>query len=318
MSSRSASESRCSASASLLGTVGQQLEPVAEAQARAHGRGRGCGNRPRSAPMTSSPACASASRNGRGSRRPKKLPAWVIAETRPGRTAGRRSRRNRSRCRSRAGSARGERRRLGGNCLRDAHDRVGVAGDEPCERRLPPHLPSAMGVLRQRVPQIGDPADAGCPLGRETGEVHGARRRGGEHDVGRSRRTSRIAAGAAVRFQSTLASGTSRPRSPSSACRARRSRPRARASSSAGPARARAHVARAMHGQRRMDGGRRVPVQPLRVVGREHVDVQAEVGEMLRRASEDAGRRARPREASRARRSGAAWERRHHRHCAGR
>ena len=81
--SSSASESRCSSSAAAR-RVRDQLEPVAEARASPPTRGRPSGSRRRSARRRPWPDSASAVRNGRGSRLPKKLPVCVIRKRSPG------------------------------------------------------------------------------------------------------------------------------------------------------------------------------------------------------------------------------------------
>jgi len=92
-----------------------------------------------------------------------------------------------------------------------------------------------MRVCNQRVPEVGEPARARRPLdGPPPAKWIDP---GGEVVTTTSipsRRTIRIAAGIAVRFQVTLASGTSNRRAVKLAWTSARSRPSAARSSSAG------------------------------------------------------------------------------------
>ena len=65
------------------------------------------------------------------------------------------------------GAARSKHLHLAGDRLGHADDRVGVAGNEPCEGALAADLVPPVGVLDERVAQIGDPAGAGGALRSE-------------------------------------------------------------------------------------------------------------------------------------------------------
>ncbi len=97
-----------------------------------------------------------------------------------------------------------------------------------------------------------------------------------------SRRTMRIAAGIAVRFHVTLASGTSRRRAVTCAWRSARSNPVGRAELLGRLARTWADVASAMDPGLRRYAQLGVPVHPLRIVRREHVGLDAERRQVLR------------------------------------
>ena len=112
-----------------------------------------------------------------------------------------------------------------------------------------------------------------------------------------SRRTAWIAAGIAVAFQVTLASGTSARRNASDACVPRRSSPPLPCSSSAGRRARGPDVADAVHPGLARRLQLVVAVDPLRVVGREHVRLDPErrqVGGELERPLDAAAARGRP------------------------
>ena len=97
-----------------------------------------------------------------------------------------------------------------------------------------------------------------------------------------SRRTMRIAAGIAVRFQVTLASGRSSRRAVTCAWRSARSNPSAARELLRGLPRPWAEVAGAMNPRLCGHAQLGVGVHPLRVVGSEHVRLDAERGQVLR------------------------------------
>ena len=78
ISSSSASESRCSASASRRETYGWSSSRSPRPSDSAHSRSARRKSPTKRATTSSRPDSASAVRNGRGSRLPKKLPVWVI------------------------------------------------------------------------------------------------------------------------------------------------------------------------------------------------------------------------------------------------
>ena len=201
----------------------------------------------------------------------------------------RRSRRSRSRSRStRTSAARGEAAHLVGDRLRHAGDRVGAACDE-LRDLLRRGLPRAGGggvvapvlVRDERVAEIGDPARAGRLLHGGADEVHEG---GGEVVITASipsRRAMRIAAGIAVRFQVTLASGRSRRRAVTCAWTSARLEPVRRTELLGGLPRPRPEVARAVDPRLCRDAQLGVRMHPLRIVRREHVRLDAERREVL-------------------------------------
>ena len=130
---------------------------------------------------------------------------------------------------------------LGADRLRDSDDRVGATGDETGDGvlRLLLHADGAalgtpVRVRHDRVTQVGHPRDAGRPLHGRADEVDGRRRRRGDDDVDPLPPHDPNRFGIAVRFQATLASGSSRRRPARLACRATLSAPPVPCSSSAG------------------------------------------------------------------------------------
>ncbi len=170
-----------------------------------------------------------------------------------------------------------------GDEVRDGDRLVGVARDQPRNRFLRAFLrprreplDGTVGVSHHRVAHVGDPLDAGEALHRGTDQVHRVRRRGrdddvdplGAHDLDRRRDRGRVPRHvfvgdehAAIREERHLR-GAFEP---------------ARAVELLGrPPTFRPDVARAVHpGLRRRDQ-LVVAVDPLRVVGREHVRLDPE------------------------------------------
>ena len=225
------------------GTYGISSSRSPRPRLSAHSRSAGRKS-PTKRATTSRPDSASAVRNGRGSRRPKKLPVWVIRNRgdamvlHPGEVVevgAVRDRHDRP--------VRLEPARLVGDRIGGGDDRVGVAGDERGDAVLallldpdePLLVAAAVRVGDERVAEVGDPAARRSRASRR-------RRRSAPSCGGDvvsttsipSRRTIRIAAGIAVRFQGTFSSGTSRRRPNSRAWTPARSRPCVPCSSSAG------------------------------------------------------------------------------------
>ena len=245
MSSSSASESRWSCSDLAAGRVREQLEPVAEAARARPTRGRRSGSRRRSAPRRPRPDSASAVRNGRGSRLPKKLPVCVMRKRSPrryvepvevvevGAVRDRGHRAPRVEGPASPRRSRPRRRRSRRPVARRAAPR---APSRPLLRAHEPALDPAVRVRDERVAQVGDPADAGRALcdrrrrgGRRPAATSSARRRSPRA------LTSRIAARFAVRFHVTFSSGTSSRRPSARGVDERRAEARRRR---AGPPRA--------------------------------------------------------------------------------
>ena len=287
------------------GDVRDQLEPVAEPEALGPlGVGRAevadeaddgvRGRTPRSAV-----------RNGRGSRLPKKLPVCVIRSrstrrySSPAKSSKSRAVRDRhhpaAAARARAPRPRSRRQR------RRPRPRSARPGRRPRARPAPSAGRRALSVRRcgLATSESRRSATQRAPVARLTAAPTKWTELGGEvvsTTSMPSRRTIRIAAGIAVRFQGTFSSGTSSAAAeePRLGRRARRG-PSFRAAPG-GPAAARAEVARAMHPRL----GRRlelvVAVHPLRVVRREHVRLDPErrqVGRGLQRALDAAAARGR-------------------------
>ena len=239
-----ASESRWSSSERRRVTYGIELEPVAEAEPF----GPLAVGRPEVADEAGDDVEPGLGQ--RGEERPRVAPAEEAAgvrdpEARRGMVA--RSRRSR---RSRAPFAIVTTRPLGSNaaCLLgdrvgSGDDRVGVARDEPRDAVLallldpgqPPLVAAPVRVGDERVAEVGDPA--GCRSRRFTAAPTKCTELGGDVVSTTSipsRRTIRIAAGIAVRFQVTFSSGTSSRRPKSRAWMPTRSRPCLPCSSCAG------------------------------------------------------------------------------------
>ena len=174
--------------------------------------------------------------------------------------------------------------------LRHARDRVGASRDE-LRDLLGRGLAGTRGrrvvatvlVGDERVAQVGDPASARRASARP--RRRSAPTAGGEVVITASipsRRAMRIAAGIAVRFQVTLASGSSRRRAVTCAWSERAFEPLGRAELLRRFPRAWADVAHTMDPRLGRDAQVGVAVHPLRVVGREHVGLDAERREVLR------------------------------------
>ena len=181
-----------------------------------------------------------------------------------------------------------ERTRLVGDRVRRRDDRVGVArhepGDAPLALLLDPHEPALVAATMrmgdERVPQVGDPPRTGRALDRGSDEVHRARRRGRQHDVDplaahdpdRGRNRGQVPGDVLVGNEQPPAEEPrlhAEPLEPLLAVQLLRRQP------AAGP-----EVAGTVDPRL----GRRqelvVAVDPLRVVGREHVRLDPEAGQV--------------------------------------
>ena len=231
-----------------------------------------------------------ASRNGRGSRFPKKLPVCVILNRFPGTVLEPREVVEVASVRDHADrAARAETSHLFGDRLRHAGDRVGAARDELRDllrRRLActggGRVVTAVLVRDERIAEIGDPARAGRFLHSGADEVHRGWRRRRDHGV------DALAAGNADR-------GRDRGEVPRHARIRQEETPRRhlglqkRATETvSGPElldrlpRPRPEVSRAVDPRLRRNAQLGVRVHPLRVVRREHVRLDAERGKVLR------------------------------------
>jgi hypothetical protein len=169
--------------------------------------------------------------------------------------------------------------------LRDARDRIRVARDEPRDL-LVRHLTRARRgrvvapvlVCHERIAEVRDPAGSRRALNRRADEVHRARRGGRDDDVDAlalrdsDRRRDRCEIPRHARIGDEQAT-----------CRDLRLDERAlepvRGTKLLGRlAPARADVARAVDPGLRRHAQLGIPVHPLRVVGREHVRLDAERG----------------------------------------
>ena len=253
-------------------------------------RGPTSGSRRRSGRRRRGPASWNACRNGRGSRFPKKLPVCVMRK----RGAGRYSSPAKSsksqpfaimRTAPRAPSP-----RTSSAIASETHVTASASPrDEPRDllvrglaRARRGGVVAAVLVRDERIAQVGDPASAGRPLDGRADEVDRARRRRRDHDVdalpprdpdrGRDRgevpRHARVGDEQATCRDLRLDERALEPVRGAELLR-RLARPRA-------------DVARAVDPCLRRDAQLGIAVHPLRVVGCEHVRLDAERGKVLR------------------------------------
>ncbi len=241
ISSRSASESRCSASDSVRGAYGRSLRRSPSASVSAHARSVSRKS-PRKRASTSRPESASAWRNGRGSRRPKKLPVWVMRK----RSDGRRSSPATSSKSAPFGivttGPRGASARVSSEIASETHV---IASARPATRRATRSCSAAfafVAVVSARrcacaTSESRRSATQRIPVARAIAAAIRCVEPGGDVETTTSipcSRTSRIPAGMAVIAQVAFSSGTTRRRSWSRACVTARSRPWVPASTSDG------------------------------------------------------------------------------------
>ena len=249
------------------------------------------GSRRRSARRRRHPSRASACRNGRGSRFPKKLPACVIRKRGAGSySSPAKSSKSQPLAIVRT-APRGSSPRTSSAIASETHE---IASASPRDEAREPARSPPAARASPPCPRAGAGwrrADRGDP--RASGRRSRAgppRRRSGPSPGGEvvmtasipSRRAIRIAAGIAVRFHVTLASGTSSRRAVTCACTSARSSPSAARELLRRLPRARADVAHAVHPRLGRDAQLGIAVHPLRVVGREHVGLDPERGQVLR------------------------------------
>ena len=240
--------------------------------------------------IPSIPESANAWRNGRGSRRPKKLPAWVIVKRGSG-VYSRPSKSSKSLpFATTRTTPRAPRPRTSSAIASETHETASA-------RRATSRATCSLAACRARVAVESDrrcwlatigsrrSASQRVPVAFCTAAPTKCTEPGGEVVMTASipsRRAILIAAGIAVRFHVTLASGTSRRLAVTCACRSARSNPSAARSSSAGLRARGSEVASAMDPRLRGNAELGVPVHPLRVVRREHMGLDSERGKVLR------------------------------------
>ena len=275
------------ASDSARGRYSTQLEAVSEAERLgplAIGRRKSPTNRATASRSASRNAC----RNGRGSRLPKKLPVCVIRKRAPAVYSSPAKSSKSQPFPITHLAARLEAAHLGCDRLGHARDRVRLPGDEARDllvRGLPRprggRVVAPMLIRDERIPKIRDPARVGEPLDRRPYEVHGAGRRGREDDVdpllahdphssrdrGHVPRHARVGQEQAPRGHLRLDERALEAVGGTQLL--------------GGLACSRAQVARAMDPRLRRRPQLRVPMHPLRVVGRQHVRLDAERREVL-------------------------------------
>ncbi len=204
-------------------------------------------------------------------------------------TRARRSRRSRSRSRRRGRPARLEPAYLVRDRLGDAGDRIGAARDEP-RNLLVRSLPRARGsrvvapvlVRDDRIAQIGDPARTGRSLDGRSDEVDRRRRRGRDHGVDAlaSRDADRRGDRGEVPRHARI--GEEQTTRRDLRLHKRTLEAVGRAQLLGGLPRARAEVPRAMDPGLSRHAQVGIAVDPLRVVGREDVGLDAERRQVLR------------------------------------
>ena len=182
-----------------------------------------------------------------------------------------------------------ERAHLVGDRVGDGDDRVGLRRDQPRDHLVPlllrPHgqpLRVAVRVRDERVAQVGDPAHLRLPLARGADEVHRPGRRGRDHDV------DPLVAADAQRgrdrgqVEGHVLVGEEQPPPEQLELPLVALEPRRAVQLLGRLAAARADELHAVHPRERRRRQVVVAVHPLRVVGREHVQLDPEPGQMRR------------------------------------
>ena len=285
----SASESRCSASDSARGAYGISSSRSPSPSPSAHSRSVSRKS-PRKRVTTSSSESGSAWRNGRGSRRPKKLPVCVSRN----RSDGDRSSPTTSSKSHPFGivttGPRGSSARVSSEIASETHV---IASAREATRRATRRCIDAFALVPTvsarrcacATSESRRSATQRAPVARAIAAAIRCVEGGGEVETTTSMpccRTSRIPAGIAVTAQVAFSSGTTRRRSWSRACVTARSSPCVPGEHLGRLSAADADVARAVHPRLGRHAKPVVAMQPARVVGREDVRLDAHRGQVLR------------------------------------